>query len=253
MEPRSEPTNTLWSFPLRHRTGNRPRLPCKPMPTLSDEVAQLHDRVETLEAGSHRIPRPRPSHRHRIHPIRSLSGTRRQQRPAKRVGNQAIQTIARCSAVHRSRRSGLSGVHVATPRLPDHAVPHASGNRLPAIAMEVTHWVLHQGWCVDCGRWTKAQVPAEHVTGYGPRFSALMGLAGSMRERPTYRANVLCRRVASPVSFGAIQKVLDRLWPRPLHRTIRRLPRRCATQNQLYRRNALVPHAHAPVAVGDGQ
>jgi hypothetical protein len=20
---------------------------------------------------------------------------------------------------------------------------------LPAIAMEVTHWVLHQGWCVD--------------------------------------------------------------------------------------------------------
>jgi len=46
---------------------------------------------------------------------------------------------------------------------------------LPPIAMEVTHWVLHQGWCPDCGRWNKAQVPTEHATGYGPRFSALMG------------------------------------------------------------------------------
>ena len=51
---------------------------------------------------------------------------------------------------------------------------------LPPIAIDVTHWVLHQGWCPDCGRWSKAQVPAEHATGYGPRCSALMGeLAGA--------------------------------------------------------------------------
>ena len=50
---------------------------------------------------------------------------------------------------------------------------------LPPIEMEVTHWVLHQGCCQACGRWRKAQVPSEHATGYGPRFSALMGeLAG---------------------------------------------------------------------------
>jgi hypothetical protein len=35
------------------------------------------------------------------------------------------------------------------------------------IALEVTHWVLHQGWGPDCGRWRKAQVPAERVIGSG--------------------------------------------------------------------------------------
>ena len=75
--------------------------------------------------------------------------------------------------------------------------------------MEVTHWILHQGWCVGCGRWTKAQVPAEHSTGYGPRFSALMGeLAGTYgngrRMVQTFCTSVL--RV--PISLGAIQKVL---------------------------------------------
>jgi hypothetical protein len=48
---------------------------------------------------------------------------------------------------------------------------------LPPIAMNVTHWILHQGWCVSCGRWTKTQMPAEHAMGFGPRFSALMGFA----------------------------------------------------------------------------
>jgi transposase len=83
---------------------------------------------------------------------------------------------------------------------------------LPAIAMEVTHWVLHQSWCVECGCWTKAQVPAAHATGYGPRFSALMGeLAGTYgngrRIVQTFCASVL----QVPISLGAIQKVLDRV------------------------------------------
>src|ERR687886_265358 len=34
---------------------------------------------------------------------------------------------------------------------------------LPPIAMEVTHWVLHQSWCPACGCWTQAQVPPEHA------------------------------------------------------------------------------------------
>jgi len=83
---------------------------------------------------------------------------------------------------------------------------------LPPIAMEVTHWILHQGWCGDCGRWTKAQVPAEQSMGYGPRFSALMGeLAGTYgngrRMVQTFCASVL----QIPISLGAIQKVLDRV------------------------------------------
>jgi len=83
---------------------------------------------------------------------------------------------------------------------------------LPPIAMEVTHWVLHQGWCGDCGHWTKAQVPPEQRIGYGPRFSArvaeLAGTYGNGRRMvQTFCASVL--RV--PLSLGAIQKVLDRV------------------------------------------
>jgi transposase len=83
---------------------------------------------------------------------------------------------------------------------------------LPPLTLEVTHWVLHQGWCPDCGRWSKAQVPAEHTTGYGPRLSALMGeLAGTYgngrRMVQTFCASVL----QVPISLGAIQKVLDRV------------------------------------------
>ena len=79
---------------------------------------------------------------------------------------------------------------------------------LPPIALDVTHWVLHQGWCPDCGRWSKAHVPAEHATGYGPRFSALMSeIAGTYgngrRIVQTFCASVL----EVPVSLGAIQRV----------------------------------------------
>jgi len=51
---------------------------------------------------------------------------------------------------------------------------------LPPITMAVTHWVLHQSWCPACEGWTQAQVPPEHASGYGPRFSALVWeLAGT--------------------------------------------------------------------------
>jgi hypothetical protein len=62
------------------------------------------------------------------------------------------------------------------------------------------------------GRWSKAQVPAVHATGYGPRFSALMGeLAGTYgngrRQVQTFCASVL----QMPLSLGAIQKVFERV------------------------------------------
>ena len=36
---------------------------------------------------------------------------------------------------------------------------------LPVIRPEVTHWQLHQGWCLACGRRCKATIPAEHGSG----------------------------------------------------------------------------------------
>jgi transposase len=83
---------------------------------------------------------------------------------------------------------------------------------LPPIAMEVTHWVLHQGWCPACGRWRKAQVPAEQATGYGPRFSALMGELAGTYGHGRWMVQTLCASVFGvPISLGTIQKVLDRV------------------------------------------
>jgi transposase len=82
---------------------------------------------------------------------------------------------------------------------------------LPPIELEVQHFVLHQGWCTVCGIEHKAHVPPEHATGYGPRFSALMGeLAGTYgngRMVQTFCASVF----GVPLSLGAIQKVIDRV------------------------------------------
>ena len=83
---------------------------------------------------------------------------------------------------------------------------------LPAIQMDVTHWVLHEAWCPMCAQWTKAQLPPEHTAGYGPRLTALVGeIAGThgtgRRTIQTFCASVL----QVPLSLGAIQKMLDRV------------------------------------------
>ncbi len=51
MEPLSEPTNTVWPFPFTPQDWEQtPPAVQAYVRTLRDELAQLHDRVETLEA-----------------------------------------------------------------------------------------------------------------------------------------------------------------------------------------------------------
>ena len=51
MESLSEPTNTVWSFPFMPQDWEQTPLAVQAyVRTLRDEVAQLHDRVETLQA-----------------------------------------------------------------------------------------------------------------------------------------------------------------------------------------------------------
>ena len=86
------------------------------------------------------------------------------------------------------------------------------GLELPPIAMEVTHWVLHQGWWPDGGRWSKAQGPAEHATGYGPRLRALMGAVAGAYGNGRRIVQTWCALVLHvPISLGASQQVLDRV------------------------------------------
>jgi transposase len=46
---------------------------------------------------------------------------------------------------------------------------------LPVIRPEVTHWRLHQGWCLSCGTLCKATIPSEPGSGYGPRVTRFVG------------------------------------------------------------------------------
>ena len=80
---------------------------------------------------------------------------------------------------------------------------------LPPLTIDVTHWVSHQGWRPACGRWSKVQVPAEPATGYGPRFSALMGERAGIYSNGRRMVQTFCASVLQiPISLGAIPAVL---------------------------------------------
>ena len=215
MEPLSDPTDTLWSFPFAPQDWAQTPLAVQAyVRALRDEVKQLHDSVETLEArlqqNSTTSSRPPSSDSPYKKPrLRTTAATPRKAggKPGHPGHHQVLLPPTTVREVRPERCAcGNTTLTLLRPYHMHQVI------ELPPITMEVTHWVLHQGWCVHCGCWTKAQVPPEHAMGYGPRFSALMGeLAGTYgngrRMVQTFCASVL--RV--PISLGAIQKVLDRV------------------------------------------
>jgi transposase len=213
MEPRSESANPVWPFPFVPQDWEHtPAAVQAYVRTLQDELTQLRARVEALEARltqnsmtSHRPPSSDSPYKK---PHQRTTTPRKAGGKPGHPGHR--QALVPPTTVHelRPERCPCGNTTFAQTR-PYHTHQVLE---LPPIAMEVTHWVLHQGWCPDCGRWSKAQVPTEHATGYGPRFSALMGeLAGTYgngrRMVQTFCASVL----QVPLSLGAIQKVLDRV------------------------------------------
>jgi transposase len=215
MEVLADPTNPRWPFPFTPQNGAQTPLAVQAyVHTLRDEVKQLHDCVETLEArlqqNSTTSSRPPSSDSPYKKPRRRTTAATPHKAGGKPGHPGHRQVLFPPTTVHEVRPERCAcGNTTLTLGRPYHTHQVIE---LPAIAMEVTHWILHQGWCVDCGCWTKAQVPAEYATGYGPRFSALMGeLAGTYgngrRIVQTFCASVL----QVPISLGAIQKVLDRV------------------------------------------
>jgi transposase len=215
MALRSAPYNTAWSFPFTPQDWEHtPAAVQAYVHTLHDELTQLHERVEALEARltqnsttSHRPPSSDSPYKK---PRKRTTATMHQKAGGK-AGHpghrQALLPPTTVCEVRPERCICGHPTFAVTTAYHTHQVIE-----LPPIAMDVTHWILHQGWCAGCGRWTKAQVPAAHAMGYGPRFSALMGeLAGTYgngrRMVQTFCASVL----GVPISLGAIQKVLDRV------------------------------------------
>jgi transposase len=215
MAPLSEPTDTVWSFPFTPQDWAQTPLAVQAyVRTLRDEVEQLHNRVETLEArltqNSTTSSRP-PSSDSPYKKPRWLASSTTPRKAGGKPGHPGHrQVLLPPTTVQELRPEqcacGNTTFALTTPYHTHQVI------ELPPITMDVTHWVLHQGWCPDCGRWSKVQVPAEYASGYGPRFSALMGeLAGTYgngrRMVQTFCASVL----QVPISLGAIQKILDRV------------------------------------------
>jgi len=215
MELLTEPMSTAWPFPFVPQDWEHtPTAVQAYVYTLQDELTQLRKRVEALEARlqensttsnrppSSDSPYKKPRQRTTATTPRKAGG-----KPGHPGHRQVLLPPTTVQELRPERCACGNTTFALTTPYHTHQVLE-----LPPIALDVTHWVLHQGWCPDCGRWSKAQVPAEHATGYGPRFSALMGeVAGTYgngrRIVQTFCASVL--RV--PVSLGAIQKVLDRV------------------------------------------
>jgi transposase len=215
MEPLSDPTNTVWSFPFTPQDWEQTPLAVQAyVRTLRDEVAQLQNRVETLETrlqqNSTTSSRPPSSDSPYKKPrLRTTAATPRKAggKPGHPGHHQVLLPPTTVREVQPERCAcGNSTLTLLRPYYTHQVL------ELPPIEMEVTHWVLHQGWCPDCGRWTKAQVPAEHATGYGSRFSALMGEVAGTYGNGRRMVQTFCASVLQvPISLGAIQKVLDRV------------------------------------------
>ena len=183
MEPRSEPATTVWPFPFTPQDGEQtPPAVQAYLRTVRDELGQLRNHGETLEA---RLKQNSTTS------SRPPSADSPSKKPQRRTTSTTPRKAGGKPGPPGHRQGLLAPTHVVEVQ----PTPCVCGNttfagtspyythqviELPPIAMEVTHWVLHQGWCQACGRWSQAHIPAEHVTGYGPRFSALMGeLAGT--------------------------------------------------------------------------
>jgi transposase len=215
MELRSEPAHTVWPFPFTPQDWEQtPPAVQAYLRTVRDELGQFQARVETLEArltqNSTTSSRPPSSDSPYKKPRQRPTATTPRKAGGKPGHPGHRQVLLPPTTVQELRPErcacGNTTFALTTPYQTHQVI------ELPPIAMDVTHFVLHQGWCPACGTWSKAQLPPEQVTGYGPRFSALMGeLAGTYgngrRMVQTFCASVL----QVPLSLGAIQKVLDRV------------------------------------------
>src|SRR5919199_6039823 len=215
MEALADPTNPRWPFPFTPQDWAQTPLAVQAyVHTLRDEVKQLHDGVETLEArlqqNSTTSSRPPSSDSPYKKPrLRTTAATPRKAggKPGHPGHHQALLPPTTVQELRPQQCPCGNTTFALTTPYHTHQVLE-----LPPIAIEATHWVLHQGWCPDCGRWTKAQVPAEHATGYGPRLSALMGEVAGAYGNGRRIVQTFCASVLHvPISLGAIQKVLDRV------------------------------------------
>jgi transposase len=83
---------------------------------------------------------------------------------------------------------------------------------LPVIRPDVTHWLLHQGQYLSCGKLCKATIPSDQISGYGPRLTGFVGeLAGIVGASRSALQDLCTSVFGVPLSTEAIQKMSDRV------------------------------------------
>ena len=83
---------------------------------------------------------------------------------------------------------------------------------LPVIRPEVTHWLLHRGQCLSCGKPCTATIPVDQRSGYGPRLTGFVGEIAGIVGASRSAVQDLCASVFGiPLSKGVIQKMVDRV------------------------------------------
>jgi transposase len=82
---------------------------------------------------------------------------------------------------------------------------------LPKIEMDVSHFILQQCDCPNCGKAVKAKLPPDKATGYGPRLTAFIGELSGIKAMSRGDVQQLCLSVLGiPIAVGTIQKLVDR-------------------------------------------
>ena len=82
---------------------------------------------------------------------------------------------------------------------------------LPNIEIDISHYILQQCDCPNCGKTVKAKLPSEVATGYGPRFTALIGELSGIKAMSRNDVKQLCDSVLGvSIATGTIQKLIDR-------------------------------------------
>ena len=183
--------------------------------TLHDQLSQLQERVERLEArlnqDSTTSSRPPSSDSPYTKPRRRKSSEARSRKGGGKPGHPGHrQMLLPPTSVEELLPESCACGNDDFDRLRPYYTHQVI--ELPRIEMEVTHWRLYQGQCLSCRNWRKAQLPSAQVTGYGPRFSALLAELAGTYGNGRRVVQTFCRSVLGvPVSLGAIQKVVDRV------------------------------------------
>ena len=218
MDQPAPPESTAWPFPFPHQDWEQtpPAVQAYLLAVQHDlaHLRVLQNRVEVLEArlkqDSTTSNRP-PSSDHpytKTHRRSTSAPPRKAGGKPGHVGHR--QVLLAPTAVHELHPERCACGHTTfgmrTPSQTHQVL------ELPHIEMEVTHGVLYQGCCLGCGTWSKAPLPPEHATGYGPRFSALIGERAGTSGNGRRMVQTFCASVLRvPLSLGAIQTVLDRV------------------------------------------